>query len=79
MKPPGLVEISPERCARAAIRALDKNRALVIPGLLIRLILFLGVKTPRFILRLFYAPVARLLRKKQLALPAAARPESGQA
>jgi short-subunit dehydrogenase len=79
MKAPGLVEISPERCARAAIRALDRGRALVIPGLLIRFILFLGVKTPRFILRLFYAPVARLLRKKQLALPAAARPESGQA
>ena len=74
MSPPGLVEISAERCARAAIRGLDRGRALVVPGLLIRLILFLGTKTPRFILRLFYAPVARLLRKKQLSLPPA-RPE----
>jgi hypothetical protein len=74
MSPPGLVEISAERCARAAIRGLDRGRALVVPGLLIRFILFLGTKTPRFILRLFYAPVARLLRKKQLSLPAA-RPE----
>lgn len=74
MSPPGLVEISAEQCARAAVRGLDRGRALVVPGLLIRLILFLGTKTPRFILRLFYAPVARLLRKKQLSLPAA-RPE----
>lgn len=70
MKAPGLVEISPERCARAAIRALDRGRALVIPGLLIRFFLHLGMASPRFILRLFYRPVARLLRKKQLALPA---------
>lgn len=74
MSPPGLIEISAEQCARAAVRGLDRGRALVVPGLLIRLILFLGTKTPRFILRLFYAPVARLLRKKQLSLPAA-RPE----
>jgi short-subunit dehydrogenase len=76
MAAPGVVEISPERCARAAIRGLDRGRALVIPGVLIRLFLFLGARTPRFILRLFYAPVARLLRKKQLALPAA-RPQGG--
>jgi hypothetical protein len=65
MAPPGIVEISAERCARSAIRALDWKRALVIPGFLMWLLVTLGMMTPRWILRLFYHPAARALRKKQ--------------
>lgn len=77
MDVPGIVEISPERCARAAIRALDRRRALVVPGILIRFILFLGVWTPRWFLRLFFTPVARLLRKKQIAALPEGSPGAG--
>lgn len=77
MDVPGFLEISPERCARAAIRALDRGRALVVPGILIRFFIFLGAKTPRWLLRLFFAPAARLLRKKQLALLPGTAPSAG--
>lgn len=65
MNPPRLVEISAERCARSSLRAFDRGRALVIPGFLIWILTLLGAWTPRVILRLFYRPVARVLRKKQ--------------
>lgn len=78
MAPPSIVEISPERCARSAIRALDWGRAMVVPGVIMWLVIFLGVVTPRWIMRLFFWPTARLLRKKQLALPPV-KPESEQA
>ncbi len=68
---PGLVEISAERCARAGLRGLDKNRALVVPGILIRLMIFLGGKMPRWVLRLMFKPAALALRRKQRSLPAA--------
>jgi uncharacterized protein len=67
MDAPGIAEISAERCARAAIRGLDWNRALVVPGILMWFMIFLGATTPRFVLRLVYWPVARMLRKAQLA------------
>jgi hypothetical protein len=56
-------------CAKTALRAFDRGRALVIPGFWIRLVMWLGTLTPRFILRFVYGRAARLLRKKQLALP----------
>lgn len=68
---PGIVEISAERCARTAIAAFDKGRALVVPGILIRFLIFMGARTPRWILRLMYRPAASALRRKQLALLAA--------
>ncbi len=68
MDPPGIVTISAERCARAAVRALDRGRALVVPGLLMRLMIFLGVRSPRWLLRALYAPAGRALRRKQLAV-----------
>lgn len=64
---PKFVEISAAACARASIRGFDWRRALVIPGFWIKVLLFLGLWTPRVILRLLYAPAARALRRKQLA------------
>jgi uncharacterized protein len=72
LEPPALVSITAEACARAAVRAVDRGRALVVPGAVAGLLVFLGAWTPRWLLRLFYRPIARALRKKQLALRGAA-------
>lgn len=68
LEPPALISISPERCARAVVRAIDRGRALVVPGVAVRLLIALGVLCPRWLLRLAYRPIARALRKKQLAV-----------
>ena len=67
MDPPGFMTISAEWCARAAVRALDPGRALVVPGRLMKLVIGLGVWTPRWLLRALYAPAARSLRRKLLS------------
>ena len=64
-KPPGLVEISAERCARSAIRGFARGRALIIPGVLIHLSLWIGALTPRWVKRLVYRPLATLTRRIQ--------------
>jgi uncharacterized protein len=66
MNVPSIVEISADRCARAGIAAFDRRRPLVVPGILIWILISLGTMTPRFLLRLVYWPVARMLRKTQL-------------
>jgi uncharacterized protein len=70
--PPDLVTISPERCARAIVAAVDRDRAFVVPGLMAGVLTFLGAWTPRWLLRLVYAPLARALRRKQLSRSGAA-------
>ncbi len=47
MDVPKLFEITAERCARTSIRAFDKDRALVVPGILMRFVTWLGFHTPR--------------------------------
>ncbi len=63
MSPP--FEISPERCARSALAGFARGRALVVPGIAIRLLLALGAFTPRWMLRLLFAPFARRIRRAQ--------------
>lgn len=65
-KPPSFVEIGPERCARAAINGFARDRALVIPGVAIRMVLWLGAISPRWLKRLVYMPLASLARRVQL-------------
>jgi len=65
-KPPSFIEISPERCARAAIRGFARGRALVIPGFWIKLLMGLGAISPRWLKRLVYLPIATQLRRAQL-------------
>ncbi|WP_437623336.1 SDR family NAD(P)-dependent oxidoreductase [Sorangium sp. So ce1151] len=75
LEPPALLSISPERCARSLVRAIDRGRALVVPGVVAWLVVYLGVLCPRWLLRLVYRPIARALRRKQLAVRGApARP-----
>jgi short-subunit dehydrogenase len=69
-KVPGIVEISAETCARSALRGFSRGRALVVPGLVFKIVMAIGVLSPRFLTRLVMGPVARALRKKQLAASA---------
>lgn len=66
-KVPGLVEISAARCARAAIRGFDRNRALVIPGVLVSLGLLLHALSPRFLWRWITVLLGPTVRRTQLA------------
>lgn len=69
-KAPGLVEITAEHCARSAIRGFDRGRALVVPGIIMSLVLWINHWSPRFSRRLFARLLGRALRKKQLAVGA---------
>ena len=62
---PRFLQISAERCARIALRAFARGRALVVPGLLMKLSIGLGRLTPRWLLRGVFALFARMLRKRQ--------------
>jgi uncharacterized protein len=62
MEPPRFVEISAEACVRGAIRGFERNRAVIIPGFWINVVMGLGALTPRWLLRLVYAPVAKKMR-----------------
>jgi hypothetical protein len=78
-KPPGFVEISAERCARAAIRGFDRRRAIVVPGALIKLVMIVNGVSPRFMRRLFARIVGRFARPKQLAAEAVSEASRGGA
>ncbi|MDB4995319.1 MAG: short-chain dehydrogenase [Myxococcaceae bacterium] len=69
MKVPSLIEISAEHCARAAINGFTKGRALIIPGFVMRLVMYSTGMTPRFIRRWFAALLGARVRKMQLAAP----------
>lgn len=68
---PSIVEIDAQTCARQSLAAFERGRALIIPGFVIWVLLLMNALTPRFVLRLVFWPLARLLRKKQLAAPSA--------
>lgn len=65
--PPALVRLTAAQCARASLRGFARRRAMVIPGLVIRIVMFLGAWTPRWFLRLIYGPAAGWLRRRELA------------
>ncbi|MBK6516092.1 MAG: SDR family oxidoreductase [Polyangiaceae bacterium] len=70
-KAPAITEISAERCAEAAIGVIDRRRALVVPHWLIKIAIWLGLRTPRTITRFFMRFAGRRVRREQLE---AARP-----
>ncbi len=65
-KPPGFLEITAEHCARVAVRAFDRGRALVVPGFWMKLVMLVNDLSPRFMRRLFASILGRVARKKQL-------------
>jgi short-subunit dehydrogenase len=58
-KPPGIATVSAEQCARAAVHGFDADRAIIIPGIVMKTVLALGALTPRWVLRLLYRPFVR--------------------
>lgn len=71
---PAFVELSPQDCARAGVRALAAGRAMVIPGFFAWIGILAGVGTPRWFLRVLYGLSGRFMRKR---LAAGARPDAG--
>jgi hypothetical protein len=51
---PALVELSAERCARIGLRGLERNRAIVVPGLLMRINHRLLQWTPDFLMHFIW-------------------------
>lgn len=61
----GPVQMDAARCARAAVRAFARGRALIVPGLLMKLVMGLGAITPRVVRRWVYPLLARRMRAIQ--------------
>ncbi len=61
-EPPRWAQISGLRCAQIAVRGFKKGRALVVPGWGMRLIMGLNSISPRWLLRLLYAPAGKYVR-----------------
>ncbi|MCA9642264.1 MAG: SDR family oxidoreductase [Polyangiaceae bacterium] len=66
-KLPDFVSISAEQCAKAAVAGFKRNKAIIIPGALMKLTSTMSGLTPRFILRLLYGPAAKRMRVMQKA------------
>lgn len=62
-KPPGIATVSAEQCARAAVCGFDADRAIIIPGIVMKTVLALGALTPRWVLRLLYRPFVGAVAK----------------
>lgn len=63
-KVPAIVEISAEQCARAAIRGFDAGRAIVVPGVIMKIVMLVNALSPRFMRRLFASVIGRVARKR---------------
>ena len=63
--PPGLVMLSADACARSSLAGFSRGRALIVPGFVMKLVMLLAACTPRWVLRLFYHPIARAMRSKR--------------
>ena len=68
-KVPAFIEISAEDCARSAIRAFERRRAMVVPGITMKIVMLINALSPRFMRRAFAGLLGRILRKKQLVSP----------
>lgn len=68
--PPTLVRLSAQRCARVALRGFEANKAMVIPGMIMRMVLTVGAVSPRWLKRLVYRPIGPLMRRAEERLEA---------
>jgi short-subunit dehydrogenase len=66
-KIPAFVEISAEQCARAAVRGFERGRALVVPGVTMKIVMMINALSPRFMRRVFAGLLGRYARKSLLA------------
>ncbi len=61
---PGFIELQAEACARAALAALDRDRALCVPGFWAWVGISLGRLSPRWLLRGLWSGLGRLARRR---------------
>ncbi len=69
--PPGLLQISAEKCARQSLAAFDRRSVLTIPGFVAALGTYIGAALPRWFRRLFFGLTSAMIRDKQVAALAA--------
>lgn len=62
---PKFVQITPEHCARSAIRGFRRGRALVFPGFVFSCLMLANALTPRFLQRPLLSLSSSYLRKRQ--------------
>lgn len=67
LEAPSWMFMSAQRCARIAIRLIERGRALIIPGITWQILIWLGALTPRWFLRIIHRILAKRLRKSELA------------
>jgi short-subunit dehydrogenase len=60
---PGFAYITPEKCARGALRGFERGRAMILSGWVMKLLYFLICTSPRFVKRLAMLPFARAVRR----------------
>ena len=66
---PAFLEITAEACARASLRALERDRGMVVPGVVMKAVMLVNALSPRFARRFFVGLVGRYVRRKQLPAP----------
>lgn len=66
-EPPKFVTVTARQVAKGSIRAFLKKKAMYIPGFWMKLLIPLGMHTPRWLLRFLYGFGGKVLRKKQLS------------
>jgi short-subunit dehydrogenase len=69
---PPVLQISPDRCVRDALAGFRSGRALMVPGWLAWAGILLGRVTPRWLLRLVFAPLAWEMRRRAHPTPGSA-------
>jgi hypothetical protein len=62
--PPAFVMLEADRCAKVAVAAFRRNRAMVVPGLVFGIVGWISRTTPRIVLRLVTALLARWQRPR---------------
>lgn len=75
-KAPRFLELTADECATAALRGFSRRKALVVPGVAMKLMLWLNAVTPRAILRWVNLPAAKWLRTREERYRAAERAKS---
>src|SRR5262249_14449140 len=61
---PRALQYGAEQCARAIVRGFARGRALILPGLMMKLLFGLRALTPRPVRRLIYGWVADQMRRR---------------
>lgn len=70
--PPAVLVETPAAVARAAIAGFRRDRALIVPGFAMKLVMAIGRLTPRWVFRIVYRPIGALTRRRFSRGPAEA-------